>query len=859
MRIRPLLLSLAVAAAALSCGGSKETPTSPPPPSNEPVVTTVGVQIPLAQLEVTSTEVLTADVRDQTGTPLAGKTATWKSFSTEIATIDASGILTGVSLGTATITATVDGRIGSVTVTIIPLRVASVAITPPTAPIFPGQAVPMAATLADRNGAVLTGRTIVWKSSDTHVATIDAAGTLNAQNGGTTTITATSEAVSGSLTVVVSPPAGTTVPTITGIAPAVLRPGAAATITGADFIPSPLGTLVSVAGVSATVMAATTTQLTVLLPAAGLPCLGGQSATVSVSTIAGTGTFAQPLNTATPRTLAVGASFMATAGPTLGCNELLAGGTYVVSVFNAGTVLTANASFELRGGAGGSAVAALVPSDVLRATRIVAAPIRSRTPIDPAVAAAAHEHLLRLEHDLALIRELGPARNYRSAPRTGATPGLSPASPSFALAPVPLSVGQTATVNFNYNGCSAGVSPVITARVVYVGPKAIVLEDNAGPLAGKIDADMIALAQEFETVSFPLLLNFGDPLAYDAHTDANGRIIMMFTPKVNQAAANILGFVQSCDLYPPTAATNVSASNQAEIFYARAVTDTSSTSTSLNGRPQWRRNMPSTIIHESKHIVAFAERMADPRPTVSEAVWLEEGTAQVASELYGRAIHANGWRSNAGYDGTLDCEIRPGVAGCGRGNFVMGNHFLFLADYLQGFEAKSILSGTDDNDIYGSAWMFVRWLTDTYGGADEGAFLRSIVKSVNTSGTINVTTPSGRSWAELLSQFTLMLAADELSAVTSPYIEPSWNLPAVYVGYNRDLASPPPAVPLTLRQATFGSVFAATATPLRGGGAMLLQLTGAAGATSQVLDLHATSGAALPGTTNLGIAVLRIR
>lgn len=859
MRIRPLLLSLAVAAAALSCGGSTETPTSPPPPSNEPVVTTVGVHIPLTQLEVTTTETLTADVRDQTGTPLAGKTATWKSFSTDVATIDASGTLTGVSLGTAVITATVDGRIGSASVTVIPLKVASVVIAPPAAAVFPGQAVPMAATVADRNGAVLTGRVIVWKSSDTHVATIDAAGTLNAQNGGTTTITATSESVSGSLAVVVSPPAGTTVPTITAIAPAVLRPGAAATITGTDFIPAPLGTIVSVAGVSTTVTAATTTQLIVTLPTTGLPCMAGQAATVAVSTIAGTGTFAQPLNTATPRTLAVGASFMVTAGANLGCNELLAGGTYVVSVFNAGTVLTANASFELKGTAGGSAAAALVPGGALRATRIVAAPAVSRTPIDPAVAAAAHEHLLRLEHDLALIRELGPARNYRSAPRTGATPGLSPSSPSFALAPVLLSVGQTATMNFNYNSCSAGVSPVITARVVYVGPKAIVLEDNAGLLAGKIDADMIALAQEYETVSFPLLLNFGDPLAYDAHTDANGRIIMMFTPKVNQAAANILGFVQSCDLYPPTASTSVSASNQAEIFYARAVTDTSPTSTTLNGRPQWRRNMPSTLIHESKHIVAFAERMADPRPTMNEAVWLEEGTAQVASELYGRAIHGNGWRTNAGYDGTLDCEIRPGVAGCGQGNFVMGNHFLFLADYLQGFEAKSILSGTDDNDIYGSAWLFVRWLTDTYGGSDEGAFLRSIVKSGTTSGTINVTTPSGRSWAELLSQFTLMLAADELAAATSPYIEPSWNLPAVYVGYNRDLASPPPAVPLTLRQATFGSAFAATATPLRGGGAMLLQLSGATGAASQVLDLHATSGAVLPGTTNLGIAVLRIR
>jgi hypothetical protein len=38
-----------------------------------------------------------------------------------------------------------------------------------------------------------------------------------------------------------------------------------------------------------------------------------------------------------------------------------------------------------------------------------------------------------------------------------------------------------------------------------------VLEDVAGPLAGKIDADLIAMAQEFESISYPQLLNFGDP------------------------------------------------------------------------------------------------------------------------------------------------------------------------------------------------------------------------------------------------------------------------------------------------------------------------------------------------------------
>src|SRR5258708_950109 len=84
-------------------------------------------------------------------------------------------------------------------------------------------------------------------------------------------------------------------------------------------------------------------------------------------------------------------------------------------------------------------------------------------------------------------------------------------------------------------------------------------------------------------------------------------------------------------------------------------------------------------------------------------MWLEEATAQQASELYGRAIHGNGWKTNAGYQDALFCEVRPSSASCNGATFVMGNHFGFLNDYLQNFETKSILSGIDDYDLYGSS------------------------------------------------------------------------------------------------------------------------------------------------------------
>ena len=853
MRLRLSISCLAFTAVVTACGGGTET-TTPPVVKNTPVVTTVSIAFGQSQLEIGSTLPATLDVRDQTGLLLTGRTVTWTSSAPAVANVDASGTITGVAVGTTNITATVEGRSGSFPILVISPRVTTVTITLPPS-IVAGQSTTLVATLKDKNGAALAGRVIAWTSSDTRIATIDANGLLAALAAGSTTVTATSEGVAGQVTVVVAPPAGSTPPTITSITPAVLTPGATATITGANFVAGPGGTTVKVAGVAATVTSATATQLVVTLPAAGLPCATTQPVNVDVFTQAGTVTGKLTLAVATTRTLAVGTSLLLTSAGNLACNELSTPGTYVVSVFNAATSRNNSSGFELKGTGPLVSASQLGPGDAARSITVLAAPPTRHVSLDPARAAAAHEHLQMLEHDLQLIRDLRPVVRNR---RISASAAFAPGSRSSSLTPVPLDVGSTAKINFNYNTCSTPASPVITARVVYVGPKTIVLEDSASALAGKIDADMITLAKEFETVSFPLLLNFGNPLAWDDSTDHNGRIIMLFTPKVNAAGAGLLGFVQSCDLFRPTDAPQVSASNQAEIFYARAVTDTSPTSTSLNGRPQWRRDMPSVLIHESKHITAFAERFADPRPAVNEEVWLEEATAQVASELYGRAIHGNGWRTNSGYTGVLECEVRPGTPACGQGNFVMGNHFLFLADFLQNFESKTILSGTDDNDIYGSSWMFVRWLTDTYGGTSEGNFLRGIVQSVTTSGVVNVTTPSGKTWAELLSQFTLMLAADDLAGVSAPFTEGSWNLPAVYAGYNHDITNPPPASPLSMRQATFGTAFQASAT-LRGGGAILVKLATGVPSSTQLLDLHGATGAPLPATTNVGIAVLRIQ
>jgi hypothetical protein len=860
MRIRELArLSVAVLGLA-ACGGGGAEPSKPTPVAPAQVVTTVVVTPAVPQVAVGLTVALSAEIRDQTGSIFSGKTATWSSANTAVATVDAAtGVVTGVTPGSSVVSATVDGKSGVATVIVQPPPVASVVVASPVGALAVGQTVALVPVLADKSGGVLTGRKVTWSSSFSRAASVDTSGKVTALTAGTTAITALSEGVSGTATVVVSAPAGTTAPAIAAVAPATLTPGATGTITGTNFVASATNASVYVAGVQAAVTAATPTTLTFTVPSSGIPCQSTHPVNVEVTTLAGTATAKQTLQVATLRTLAVGASFMATTAGNVGCNEVPATGTYLVSVFNAAPTLPQSATFELSGNAGAVVPTRIATPEVLRSI-VTTPPLRMQHPVSAQDAATEQEHIAHLEQDAQLFRQLGSPRRYRQALRSLSPSGVQT---SRSTSPVPTTVGQNAQLRFHYNSCTIANSIPITARVVYVGTKSIVLEDNAAPLAGKLDADLVALGKEFDDVSYPLLTNFGNPLAYDDSTDANGRIIMLFTPQVNNQSAGLLGFVSSCDFYPPSRATSVASSNQAEIFYARAVTDTTPGSNTLNAKSQWKRQMPSTMIHEAKHIAAYAERFATPVVVTDfEDTWLEEATAQVASELYGRAIHGNGWRTNSTYTGILDCEVRPSTASCNGATFIMGNHFGFLSDYLQNFESKTILrafgDGDSDNDIYGSSWMFSRWLIDTYGGADEGTFMRSIVKNYNITGVNNVTSVTGRTWAQLLSEFSLMLAADDLPGVQAPYVESSWNMPGVWAGYNTDFPTSRPASPLTPRNTSFGS-FSTGSVQLKGGGAMVMRMTGGVTGGTQLLDLHRSNGAALSSTSTLGIAVLRIQ
>ena len=178
-------------------------------------VASVAVSPTSASVSVGQTEQLAATPKDANGNPLTGRTVTWSSGNTAVATVSASGLVTGVSAGAATITAASEGQSGSAAITVTSVPVASVAVSPASASVQTGQAVQLTATPKDANGNPLSGRTIVWTSSNTAAASVNTSGRVTGVAAGSATITATSEGKSGTAAITVTaPPAPAPVATV---------------------------------------------------------------------------------------------------------------------------------------------------------------------------------------------------------------------------------------------------------------------------------------------------------------------------------------------------------------------------------------------------------------------------------------------------------------------------------------------------------------------------------------------------------------------------------------------------------------------------------------------------------------------
>lgn len=117
-------------------------------------------------------------------------TATYTSGDTDVATVSASGQVTGVSEGATTITVTFDGVSQVVQVVISGIAVTGISTTPPTLNTTTGSTQQLTTTFTPTNAS---NQGLTYSSSATGVATVSSTGLITAVAAGTATITVTSD------------------------------------------------------------------------------------------------------------------------------------------------------------------------------------------------------------------------------------------------------------------------------------------------------------------------------------------------------------------------------------------------------------------------------------------------------------------------------------------------------------------------------------------------------------------------------------------------------------------------------------------------------------------------------------------
>lgn len=176
-------------------------------------VVTVAI-VPVASIQVTPTNLtmldgeaqrLKATLLDAAGKELTGRAVSWIGGAPGVATVDSTGLVSAVATGSAVIVASSEGARTSVPVTVVPVTVASVVVTPAPRLLESGRALQLTAKVTDIRGRVIAGKTVTWTTNSPSRASVSSTGRVVGIALGPVTISAAVDGVSGSADITVTP------------------------------------------------------------------------------------------------------------------------------------------------------------------------------------------------------------------------------------------------------------------------------------------------------------------------------------------------------------------------------------------------------------------------------------------------------------------------------------------------------------------------------------------------------------------------------------------------------------------------------------------------------------------------------
>ncbi|MEQ1855285.1 MAG: Ig-like domain-containing protein [Longimicrobiales bacterium] len=738
----------------LACGG--DGPTGPAE------VADILIAPDPATVRVGETITLQATPKDQSGNTLNGRDVTWTSVNASIASVSTTGLVTGVSEGTADVSAVVDGTVETLAVTVSPARIVSVDVRPLVGQVLVGATLQMTATPKGPGGIPLPGRVVQWSTLHPTIATVTPSGLVTGLAGGTFTVVATVEQQTGRTDLVVVDP---TAPRVVSIAPFPLVEGQSATLTGLNFGATPGESSVTVDGFVATVTAGSTTSLTITVPPMG--CRPARSASVQVTAGGKSGSRAHPVHPAAFTQVGVGDQLVLS-GSAAACIQLEATSgfeSYLVGVQSVAEDATSVIATQIVSRTGLTASGVGVPPPLAGPTASLArAPVpRER---EPAVQALLATHTRRhLEARRAESALLAAGLDFDAA-ANGAL--RSPIPPGAA-------VGQRFAVKVppHYPGSCTQFS-TIQAEVRLVTPRGHWLVDVANLSATYTSLQLQAIADEIENdVATALEPMFGAL----PDTDANPRLTYVISSRVSDQ-----GWLSYPSLFDYLPTSQCAASNEGDFLYVASPQPASGLAASFLVAA-----MGFSVAHDFTHVIQNRALIAGGSRAPA---WIEEGQAGIGEEIYAHRVTARLTRQNYGA-GVMFSQLGPIQPYAMVGN--LGSLYGFddaTQQRLAGApELCTWLAPEDGGTTSGTgpclapgpsagAWAFLRWLTDHYGTAagGDGALNQGLIDT-SGSGFARVEGLVGVPIETLLARFAATLYADDRMVPVEPTLDfPSWNL-----------------------------------------------------------------------------------
>lgn len=363
------------------------------------------------------------------------------------------------------------------------------------------------------------------------------------------------------------------------------------------------------------------------------------------------------------------------------------------------------------------------------------------------------------EREAELVRRLGTDALLPRRPASGAAHSvvLQATSPDKII------------LDTTTSGCSTTPAAKKTAILVHENDDLAIYQDSTQRATKPIG---VGLAQKMTTYysaysKSMIEAYFGPP----TDIDENGKMIVFASPVVE---GDVAAFVWSGDFFEndTTVQGSCAASNEAEVIYFN-------TDLILN----MEGNDPAyqalaTLAHEVKHVVSLYNRIAASQRLGSSQYhpsWIEEGTAEIAGEMSSRIA----WAANSGpavgaqVTRTSFVNTPGGITEHNYGVAInLARAVWFLSSQPNGLVATPT-GATEGSSIYGSGWMFHRWLGDAYGNATktaqgDSAFFRELNDSLAARGVTGITTRTGKSFDTLLNEFYAEIMLHQTAAPAGP-------------------------------------------------------------------------------------------